>query len=124
MRIDVVLVEYPPAVCGPLHARLALEPDLRVIGEAGDGPTAVHLAQTLAPHVILVDAEMPQLDVRDTVRAIRQQSPSTAVVILSLHASAVRQKLGAEPALVVGKHEGIAPMLAAIRHAASQARGG
>jgi DNA-binding NarL/FixJ family response regulator len=123
MITHVLLVEHPPAVCGPLQARLALEPDLKVIGEAGDGPTAAQLAQTLAPHVVVVDAEMPGLDVRRTVRAIRELSPSTAVVVLSVHASAVRRSLGAEPTSVVGKHEGVAPLLAAIRNAGSRVRG-
>jgi len=121
MTIDIVLVESPPAVCGPLSARLALEPDLRVVGESDDGPTAVQLVKTLAPDVVLLDAEVPQLEVLNAVRAIHQQSQATAVVVLTLHASAMQRLLGADPALVVGKHEGVAAMLEAIRRAAAQA---
>jgi DNA-binding NarL/FixJ family response regulator len=116
--ISILLVEHPPAVRRTLRARLSLEPDIAVVGEADGTPSAVGLAQELRPDVVLLDAEMPDLDVGEAVRALRERSPSSAAVILSLHPSSVARALGAGAAPVVGKHEGIAVLLAAIRSAA------
>ena len=42
--------------------RFALEPDLEVIGEAGDATEAISLAQTLGPDVVLMDVDMSGID--------------------------------------------------------------
>ena len=66
-----------------LCVRLSLEPELTQISEAGDARSAVCLAEALRPDVIILDAEMPGLELRDTVRTLRERSPSSVFVILS-----------------------------------------
>ena len=117
--ISILLVEHPPAVRRTLRDRLSIEPDMEVTGEAVDGPSGADLAEALRPDVVLLDAEMPDLDVGEAVCTLRGRSPSSAAVVLSLHPAAVTRALGAGAALVVGKHEGTAALLAAIRSAAA-----
>ncbi|MGB9300414.1 MAG: response regulator transcription factor, partial [Anaerolineae bacterium] len=64
---------------------LEREDDLKVIGEAGDGEEAVHLAQDLHPHVVIMDIAMPKLNGIEATRRIKEMQPDTAVLILSAY---------------------------------------
>jgi DNA-binding NarL/FixJ family response regulator len=122
--VSILVVEHPPAVRRTLSARLALEADLAVVAEAGDAPSAAALAGAHRPDVVLLDAEMPHLDLRAAVRAIGAESAGSAYVVLSLDPTGTARLLrtGAAGAVHVGKDEGTAALPAAIRQAAG--RGG
>ena len=70
----VLLIEYPPAVRDALRARLSLERDLDIIGEADDAVQGISLAQALEPDVVLIDAETPDLDAAGIVRVLAQEN--------------------------------------------------
>src|SRR5512143_4314727 len=53
--IRLLIVDDQPAVRKGLQMRLAVEPDLSVVGEASDGEVAVELAQALGPDIVLMD---------------------------------------------------------------------
>jgi DNA-binding NarL/FixJ family response regulator len=55
----------------------------RVVGEAGDGPTAVELAQQLHPDLMLLDLSMPGMSGLEALPLILQVSPATRVFMLS-----------------------------------------
>jgi DNA-binding NarL/FixJ family response regulator len=114
----VLLVDYPPAVRQALRTRIALEPDLEVIGEADDGPQALAAAESLDPDVVVLDAETPNLDVLGLIQALAEQDDNRGIVILSLHTAAIGQALEAWSVRVVGKHERSAALVRAIRCAA------
>lgn len=59
----------------------------RVIGEAANGREAVEKATKLKPGVAVVDVSMPELDGLQATRQIRQASPTTEVVVLTMHES-------------------------------------
>jgi DNA-binding NarL/FixJ family response regulator len=63
----------------------AAEKSLRVVGEAEDGEEAVVLAQKLKPDVVLLDVEMPGPGAEETLRGILRVSPSSKVIILTMH---------------------------------------
>jgi DNA-binding NarL/FixJ family response regulator len=58
-------------------------PDVTVVGSAGDGERALALVGEHQPDVVLMDLRMPRMDGITATRAIRQQHPSTQVVVLT-----------------------------------------
>lgn len=64
---------------------LEQEPDLRVVGEAGDGEEAVRLAASSRPDVVLMDVSMPKVDGIAATRQIKSLYPKIAVLVLSAY---------------------------------------
>jgi DNA-binding NarL/FixJ family response regulator len=118
--ITLLLVDDELQVRRGLRMRLELEPDVQIVGEAGDGSTAVRLAAQLSPSVVLMDVEMPVLDGISAASQIVSHHPATAVVMLSLHddTATVRRARAAGAADFVSKHKIDDSLLAAIRQAA------
>jgi DNA-binding NarL/FixJ family response regulator len=68
-----------------LLMRLGLEDgrEFTVVGEAGDGASAVEQVAELRPDVILLDLSMPIMDGLEAIPLIRQGSPDTKIVVVS-----------------------------------------
>lgn len=100
--------------------RLALEPDLVVVGEAGDGQSALELAAAQSPDVVVLDLEMPGMDGIVTAAALRARGSGGIIVILSIHDErAFRARAMAVGAVdFVVKNGGVEPLLEAIHRAA------
>jgi DNA-binding NarL/FixJ family response regulator len=90
---------------------------MQVIGEADGAPQVISLARVLDPDVVLLDAETPYLDVSWLVRAMVDEAHRPAIVVLSQHSAAMRSGMNGTSAIVVGKHEGLGSLVAAIRSA-------
>src|SRR5438552_10682275 len=82
--IRLVLVDDQPSVRQGLRMRLTLEPDITVVGEASTGREAMTLVQQLAPDIVLMDVEMPEMDGIEAAALMRASTPQTAVVMLSI----------------------------------------
>lgn len=65
---------------------LETQPDIVVVGEAGDGAGAVEAVLRLQPDVALLDVRMPVLNGIDATQRIREQAPNVAVLVLSAYA--------------------------------------
>lgn len=63
---------------------LSHEPDIEVVAEADDGVVATELAATHAPDVVLLDVRMPRRDGIEACRIIREDNPSTKVIMLTV----------------------------------------
>ena len=87
MSITVFLADDHAVVRDGLRYLLEAQPDIKVIGDAGDGREAVRLVAELEPDVALVDITMPELNGVDATLQIRDVCPSTKVIILSMHAN-------------------------------------
>jgi len=86
-KITIVLVDDHRVVREGLRALLESEPDLSVIGEAGDGLSAIRLVERLKPNVLLLDLIIPGLNGQEVTRRTRKCSPNTRVIVLSMHSS-------------------------------------
>jgi len=83
MPIRILIVDDHAVVRQGLRMFLGLDPELDVIGEAGDGVEAVAQAHALHPDVVLMDLLMPKLDGVAATAAIRRELPDVEVIALT-----------------------------------------
>jgi DNA-binding NarL/FixJ family response regulator len=100
-----------------LRSLLEKQPDFELVGEAGDGRTAVRLAAEQSPHVVIMDLTMPDLNGIEATRMIVAADPSTKVIILSMHSTRrfMAEALKAGAAGYLLKESAVAELVLAIR---------
>jgi DNA-binding NarL/FixJ family response regulator len=82
--IRVLLVDDEPLVRSGLRAILESEPDITVVGEAGDGAAAVSKARSSRPDIVLMDVRMPRVDGIAATRLLGQfDGGGPAVVVVT-----------------------------------------
>ena len=74
-KTKIIVVDDHAVVRMGFVALLESEPDIAVIGEAGDGRSAVELARKTRPDVILMDLLMPQMNGAQATAAIKAFDP-------------------------------------------------
>src|SRR5579871_6525289 len=96
-KITVLLVDDHSLVRRGFRRMLEDEPDMEVVGEAGDGEESVKLARQLHPQVVVMDCALPGMNGLQATRQIIEESPETAVLMLSMHSEStwVRQAIEA-----------------------------
>ena len=86
MAIRVLLVDDQQLVRAGFRLILETEPDVEVVGEAGDGRAGVELARRLQPDVVLMDIRMPDLDGVEATRLLAASgSAGPKVLILTTY---------------------------------------
>jgi DNA-binding NarL/FixJ family response regulator len=81
--IRVVLVDDQELVRTGFRLVLGGQPDLEVVGEAGDGAAAIEVAGQTRPDVIVMDVRMPRMDGVEATRRIRSSADAPRVLILT-----------------------------------------
>jgi DNA-binding NarL/FixJ family response regulator len=96
-KISVLLVDDHSLVRRGFRRMLEDEPDMNVVGEAGDGAEAIKLAKELKPKVIVMDSAMPGTGGLIATRKILESTPEQIILMLSMHSeeTLVRQALEA-----------------------------
>jgi len=89
MTIRIVLVDSHQVVRQGLAQLLVGEPDMRVVGEAGDYATTIKLIQEFSPQIVIMDISMPDLNGVEATRRILSQYPRIKVVGLSMHSDSL-----------------------------------
>ena len=82
--IRVALADDQPLVRAGLAMILSAQPDIEVVGEAGDGDAAARLAATARPDIVLMDIRMPGVDGLEATRRITADPDLHAVRVLVL----------------------------------------
>ena len=80
----VLLADDHPLFQAGLCQLLDACPEVEVVGQAATGDLAVDLATRLHPDVVLMDLRMPNGNGIDATRRIREASPGTAVIVLTM----------------------------------------
>ncbi len=83
-KITVLLVDDQVLFRRGLGSLMSGEPDMEVVGEAGDGRAALERVRTLEPDVVLMDINMPVMNGIEAIRTIKAERPSTRLVALTV----------------------------------------
>ncbi|GAA2607953.1 response regulator transcription factor [Streptomyces axinellae] len=83
MTLSVLVVDDQIVVRAGFAAVIDAEPDMTVVGEAGDGASAVSLAEQLAPDVVVMDIRMPGLDGIAATRILTGRDNPPRVLVLT-----------------------------------------
>jgi DNA-binding NarL/FixJ family response regulator len=84
-KITVLLVDDHSLVRRGFRRILEDEPDMEVVGEAGNGEEAIRLAKQLDPQVVVMDCALPGMNGLEATRKILDDASDTAVLMLSMH---------------------------------------
>lgn len=116
MALRVLLVDDHQIFREALRSLLERTANIEVVGEAGDGPSALLLASTLLPDIVCLDIGLPGVNGVDTARQFAQSFPKTKIIALSTHTDRVyvMDMLKAGASAYVTKSEGGKELLRAI----------
>jgi DNA-binding NarL/FixJ family response regulator len=116
-KIRVVVVDDHAILREGVVALIGTQADMEVVGEAGDGLSAVEVARRTAPDVAVVDLSMPGRGGIDLIRRLGEVVPRTRCLVLSMHEDAayLRSALDARATGYVAKRAAGSKLLDGIR---------
>jgi two-component system, NarL family, response regulator NreC len=117
----IVLADDHAVVRTALRMLLESEPGFEVVAEAGDAPNAIRYVRGHKPHVLILDLNMPGPSSLDSIPEIKEASPDTQIVILTMQAETgfARQALQAGVVGYVLKEAADDELVQAVRSAAA-----
>jgi two-component system, NarL family, response regulator NreC len=116
-KARLVIAEDHALMRAGIRALLSAEPDLEIVGEAGDGGEAIRLANTLQPDLLLIDLSMPRTNGSEAIRIIKRRNRNVRILVLTGHSNAeyVRVALAAGANGYVLKADSYQELIAAVR---------
>ncbi len=88
-KIRILLADDHAIVRQGFKLILNQQPDMEVVGEAGDGVEAVQRTMELKPNLVIMDIAMPRVNGVEATRRIMENCPECGVLVLSMHKDAV-----------------------------------
>jgi len=79
--VRVLIVDDEPLARAHLKSLLRERSDVDVIGECGDGRSAIHQIQSLSPDLVLLDIQMPELDGLEVIREVGPDAMPAVVFV-------------------------------------------
>ncbi|HTD63955.1 MAG TPA: glycosyltransferase [Verrucomicrobiae bacterium] len=113
--IHVLVADDHLAVREGVRTLLANEREITIVGEADDGSTALTLARTLRPDLVVLDDSMPGIGSLDVARILLAELPGTAVVFLARNPGMRDLALAAGATAFVSKDAPSEELLRALR---------
>jgi len=84
-RVRVLIADDHSVVRAGLRMLIASQPDMEVIGEAGDGAETIAKATATKPDVVVLDLSMPKSRSTQTIERLVRLDPSPRVLVLTMH---------------------------------------
>ena len=84
-KLRIVLADDHAIVREGLRALIERQPDMEVVGEAGDGRAAIEIVERVKPDVVVMDLSMPELNGTKATRELIQRDPDLKVLALTVH---------------------------------------
>ena len=82
--IRILIADDHPLIREGLRRILEMDPQIKVVGEVGDGQGAINKTRILDPHVVLMDLKMPGTNGIEASRVIRREFPEIRIIILTV----------------------------------------
>jgi two-component system response regulator NreC len=116
-HIRILLADDHAVVRQGFKMILSAQPDMEIVGEAGNGREAVELAEKLRPDVVVMDVAMPELNGIEATRRLTAANPHARVIALSMHKDSVyvREILRAGARGYLLKDSGAGDLVLAVR---------
>lgn len=83
----IVLAEDHTILREGLKSLLSSQPDLKIVGEAGDGLEAIRCVRDHSPDMILLDLSMPRMTGLDAIKEIKRVNTDTKIIALTVHST-------------------------------------
>jgi DNA-binding NarL/FixJ family response regulator len=87
-EIRILIADDHPVVRKGLREAIEAGPNLKVVGEAGDGDAALEAIERLRPHIAVLDIDMPKRGGFAVAREVVKRKLAVRLVILTIHAEA------------------------------------
>jgi two-component system, NarL family, response regulator NreC len=119
--IRIVLADDHSIVRAGIRTLINAQPDMKVVGEAGDGAAALAQVETARPDLVVMDLSMPKLNGLEATEQLRGRIPTARVLMLSVHEDAtyLRRALEVGAASYILKRSAAETLISALRAVAS-----
>src|SRR5580765_2997915 len=84
-KLRILIAEDHQTVREGVKLLVNAQPDMEIVGEAGDGENAIKEAERLKPDMVLIDISMPQMNGLKATKKLRNRHPGLKILILTRH---------------------------------------
>jgi DNA-binding NarL/FixJ family response regulator len=84
-KVRLVIAEDHTILREGLRSLLSSDPNFEIVGEAGDGHSAIKCVEKFKPDLILMDLSMPRMTGLDAISEIKKRFKGTKILVLTVH---------------------------------------